>query len=38
MELVALLAVAWLVALVAGIVLGHALDGRAAGRPRRPRR
>ena len=38
MELVALVIVAWLVALVASIVLGHALAGRPAARPRRPRR
>ena len=31
-------ALAWLVALVASVVLGHALAGRAATRPRRPRR
>jgi hypothetical protein len=37
-ELLALVVVAWPVALVAGIVLGHALAGRASTIPRRPRR
>jgi hypothetical protein len=37
-ELIALVVVAWPVALVAGVVLGHALAGRSPARPRRPRR